>query len=119
MSQYETTDALLAYLQSQGIVEKFVQYASKKGIKRRNILIHKSRKLLERHLYGNIIYNMLDKEAYIRYANQSDPTVKEAIKILEQGKAFPVALTPITPLTPIKKPKADTENGTREEKDAA
>ncbi|MEG1564362.1 MAG: peptidase S41, partial [Bacteroides sp.] len=91
LGQYDNEQALLNYLHRQGIVDKFIQYAEKKGVQRRNILIQKSHQLLERNLYGNIIYNILGKEAYIRYANQSDQTVKKAIELLEKGEAFPKA----------------------------
>lgn len=91
LSQYETSESLLNYLQHQGIIEKFVQYADKKGVQRRNILIQKSYKLLEKNIYGNIIYNMLGKEEYIRYFNESDQTVKKAVELLEKGEAFPKA----------------------------
>lgn len=91
MSQYEDEGTLLDYLRRQSLVEQFVRYADSKGIKRRNILIQKSHKLLERNIYGNIIYNMLGKEAYIKYFNNSDTTVKKALEILEKGEAFPKA----------------------------
>jgi carboxyl-terminal processing protease len=91
MSQYEDEGTLLTYLRHQNLVEQFVRYADSKGIKRRNILIQKSHKLLERNIYGNIIYNMLGKEAYIKYFNNSDTTVKKAIEILKKGEAFPKA----------------------------
>lgn len=91
MSQYEDEGTLLDYLRRQSLVEQFVRYADSKGIKRRNILIQKSHKLLERNIYGNIIYNMLGKEAYIKYFNNSDTTVKKALEILEKGDAFPKA----------------------------
>ena len=91
LKQYDTEESLLNYLSKQGIVEQFIRYADSKGIKRRNILIQKSHKLLEKNLYGNIIYNMLGKEAYIKYFNTSDPTVKKAVEILENGEAFPKA----------------------------
>lgn len=91
LKQYDTEESLLNYLSKQGIVEQFIRYADSKGIKRRNILIQKSYKLLEKNLYGNIIYNMLGKEAYIKFFNTTDPTVKKAIEILEKGEAFPQA----------------------------
>lgn len=91
LKPYDTEESLLNYLKKQGIVEQFIRYADSKGIKRRNILIQKSYKLLEKNLYGNIIYNMLGKEAYIKYFNTSDPTVKKAVEILENGEAFPKA----------------------------
>ena len=91
LSEYETDEALLEYLKKQNVTEQFVNFADKKGVKRRNLLIYKSRKLLERNLYGNIIYNMLGKEAYIRYINRDDATVLKALEILERGEAFPKA----------------------------
>lgn len=91
LSQFESEESLLNYMRHQGVVEKFIQYADKKGVQRRNILIQKSYKLLEKNLYGNIIYNMLGREAYIRYSNESDQTVKVAIELLEKGEAFPKA----------------------------
>ncbi len=91
LSKYKDENDLAKYLRHEGIVEQLVHYAEQKGVKRRNILIHKSYKLLEKNLYSNIIYNILGKEAYIRYANQNDPTVKRALDILNNGEAFPKA----------------------------
>ena len=91
LAEYTDEEALLAYLDRQGIVEQFIRFASSKGVKRRNLLISKSRKLLERNLYGNIIYNMLGQEEYIRYVNQTDATVLKALEVLEKGEAFPQA----------------------------
>lgn len=97
LSEYDNEEDLLKYLRHQSIVEQFVRFADSKGVKRRNLLIHKSYKLLERSLYSNIIYNILGREQYIRYINQSDATVKKALDILERGEAFPKApeATPI------------------------
>ena len=91
LNEYKDEESLLEYLKKQGIMEQFIRYASSKGVKRRNLLISKSRQLLERNLYGNIIYNMLGQEEYIRYINQSDATVQKALDILEKGEAFPKA----------------------------
>ena len=91
LQKYTTSDELLQYLKKQNILEKFARFAESKGLKRRNILMYKSQKLFERNLYGNIIYNMLDMEDYLKYLNQLDPTVLKAIEILEDGKSFPSA----------------------------
>lgn len=91
MKNYDTEEALLKYLRQQGVIEQFIRYADSKGVKRRNILIQKSYKLLERSVYGNIIYNMLGKEAYIKFINEFDPTVKRALDVLKKGEAFPKA----------------------------
>lgn len=93
LDQFNDETELQKYLEKQNIVEQFVQFAAQKGVKRRNLLINKSRKLLERNLYGNIIYNIQGKEAYIRYINRDDATVLKALEILERGEAFPKAPT--------------------------
>ena len=91
LNEFEDEEALLDYLKKQNIMEQFVRFAAQKGVKRRNLLINKSRKLLEKNLYGNIIYNIQGIEPYIRYINQSDATVLKALEILEKGEAFPQA----------------------------
>ena len=91
LSEFENEEDMLKYLRRQGIVDQFIRFADSKGVKRRNLLIHKSHQLLEKALYGNIIYNILGREPYIRYLNQSDATVKTALDILEKGEAFPKA----------------------------
>lgn len=103
LSEFENEEDLLKYLRRQGIVEQFIRFADSKGIKRRNLLIHKSYKLLEKSLYGNIIYNILGREQYIRYINQSDATVKKALEILKNGEAFPKVPEDI----PLKEEKED------------
>ena len=82
---------MLAYLKRQNLVEKFVRFAETRDVKRRNLMINKSHKLLERLIYGGIIYNMLGTEEYVAYLNQDDPTVKKAVEILANGEAFPQA----------------------------
>ena len=85
-----TNEADMAdYLHREGIVEQFIRFAETKGVKRRNLLINKSRKLLERYLCNNIIYNILGMEAHIRYLNKGDETVQKALEVLEKGEAFP------------------------------
>ena len=65
LQKYESADELLKYLKTQNILEKFARFAESKGLKRRNILMYKSKELFDRNLYGNIIYNMLNMEEYI------------------------------------------------------
>lgn len=105
LSQYETEEELLNYLRHQGLVEQFVRFADSKGVKRRNILIQKSYKLLEKNLFGNIIYNMLGLEAYLQYFNKTDATVIKGIEILEKGEAFPKA--PVAVEEEVTKDKKD------------
>ena len=78
-------------MKRQNILEQFARFAEKKGLKRRNILMYKSQKLFEKNLYGNIIYNMLGIEEYIKYLNQSDTTVAKALEVLRKGESYPKA----------------------------
>lgn len=91
LQQYSTPDSMADYLKTQKLLEKFASYAEKKGLKRRNILMYKSKKLFDENLYGNIIYNMLGIEAYIEYSNHTDKTVQKALEVLEKGESFPKA----------------------------
>ena len=94
LQKYDTPEKMEAYLKGQNLLNKFAAWAEKKGLKRRNNLMMKSRRLFEMSLYGNIIYNMLGMEAYVEYLNESDKTVLKAVKILEKGESFPQAPSP-------------------------
>ena len=91
LQKYDNADDLLKYLKTQNILEKFARFAESKGLKRRNILMYKAKEHFDRNLYGNIIYNMLNMEEYLKYLNQSDKTVLKALEILEKEEAFPKA----------------------------
>lgn len=114
LSTYEDEESLLKYLRRQGIIEQFVKYAETKEVKRRNILIQKSYKLLEKNIYGHIIYNMLGKEKYIKYFNNSDATVKAALELLEKGEAFPKA--PVNEV--VEEPTTDKKDEGKEKRTA-
>ncbi len=79
------------YLLKQNIVSQFISYADSKGIKRRNLLIRKSQKLLEKYLCANIISNILGNEQYVKFWNKTDNTFLRAVEILKEGKSFPEA----------------------------
>ena len=89
LSVYTTWDAMLEHLQTQPLLDEFVAYADKKGLKRRYNHIMKSRKLIERSIYANIIYDILGMLEHVKYINTFDVTVLKAIEVLESGKAFP------------------------------
>lgn len=91
LQKYDTTEKMEEYLKKQNLLNNFAAWAEKKGLKRRNNLMAKSRKLFEMSLYGNIIYNMLGMEAYVEFLNETDKTVLKAVEILEKGESFPQA----------------------------
>lgn len=89
LSGYTSMETLLGYLKKQNLLEEFVLYASDKGVKRRNNLIAKSQALMEDILYGNVIYNMLGMEEYLKYVNMTDPAVLKAVEVLDKGESRP------------------------------
>lgn len=89
LKRYSTSSSLVDYLKRQNLFESFITYATKKGIKRRNILINKSKSLIERLLYGNIVYNMLGLQEHVAYLNKFDITIDKAIEIIDKGESFP------------------------------
>ena len=89
MKEYRTASELEKYLKSQNSVEKFVAWADKNGLKRRNLMVKKSYKLLERYINSRIIYNMLDEEAWTEYLNQNDPAIEKTLDIFRREAAFP------------------------------
>ena len=64
--------AMSKYLVQQNTVEKFAAYADKNGLKRRNLMIRKSHKLLEKSINSRIIYNIMNDEAWTAYLNLDD-----------------------------------------------
>jgi carboxyl-terminal processing protease len=89
LSEFENEEALVKYLKRQNLVEKFAQYADSRGLKRRNLMIQRSHRLLEEFIMSRIVYIMLDEQAWLQYLNHDDPAVKEALRIMKEGKAFP------------------------------
>ena len=80
---------LSGYLNKQDMVDKFATYADKHGLQRRNLMIQKSHKLLERYINSRVIYNMLDESAWNQYINQDDPVIKAALNVFERGVSSP------------------------------
>ena len=94
---------LADYLVKQNTVEQFAVYADNHGLKRRNLMIMKSHKLLERYINSRIIYNMLDEEAWNQYLNQNDPVITKTLEVFKTNSAFPKKPDPKTPTSKSKK----------------
>lgn len=89
LNTYKDMMSLSKYLVSQNTVEQFAAYADNNGLKRRNLMIRKSHKLLERFINSRIIYNMLDDEAWTEYINADDPAIAKALSVFRENAAFP------------------------------
>ena len=100
LNNFKEMMQLSDYLDSQNMVEQFANFADKRGLKRRNLLIRKSHKLLDRVIDSRIIYNMLDEQAWTQYINQDDPVIMKTLEVFEKHEAFPKKPVPAA------KPKA-------------
>ena len=89
LSKMDNVSEMATYLKHQNIVDKFATYADKNGLRRRNLMIQRSHKLLERYIISRIIYNMMKEEAWIEYLNSDDPAITATLKVMREGKAFP------------------------------
>ncbi|MDM8146821.1 S41 family peptidase [Bacteroides eggerthii] len=91
INKLETNSGIVKFLEKKNVIDQFATYASQKGLRRRNLMIRKSRKRFEETIYGTIIYNCRDMEAYIEYLNESDPTIMKSLEVFENGDAKPKA----------------------------
>ena len=91
LNEIDTNEELVRYLDQQNVVRKFADFAQQRGLRKRNLMLYKSRKLFRRSLYASIINNVKETEQFYEFVNSDDPAVERAIKVLEEGKAFPEA----------------------------
>lgn len=91
INKLESNEEIVKFLEKKNVIDKFATFAAQKGLRRRNLMIRKSRKRFEETIYGTIIYNCRDMEAYIEYLNESDPTIMKSLEVFENGDAKPKA----------------------------
>ena len=89
LNNFKEMMELSDYLVKQNTVDKFATYADQRGLKRRNLMIMKSHKLLERYINSRIIYNIMDESAWNQYLNIDDPVIKATMKVFKNNEAFP------------------------------
>lgn len=91
MNELETNDEVISYLDRQNLIRKFADFAQKEGLKKRNLMLYKSRNLFKRTIYAHIISNTKETEQFYEFINRDDPAIEKAVEILAEGKAFPEA----------------------------
>jgi carboxyl-terminal processing protease len=84
---------VVKYLDRANVLDKFARFGEKHKLRRRNLMLNRSRKLFTRSLYANIIYNAKGTLEYVQYLNQDDPVVLKALDIINKSEAFPKAPT--------------------------
>ena len=79
---------LLKHLESKNLLEEFVSFAEKKGIKRRPVLIKASESLILNNLYACIIRNRFGDDGFYPVYQQKDKTLQKAIEEIKSGRNF-------------------------------
>ena len=87
-----TVEDVVKYLDRANVLDKFARFGEKHKLRRRNLMLNRSRKLFTRSLYANIIYNAKGTLEYVQYLNQDDPVVLKALDIISRGETFPKAV---------------------------
>lgn len=84
-------EAMEKFLRKENLLERFARFGEEHDLKRRNLMLQKSRTLFERNIYGLIIYNAKEMQDYLEFLNEGDPTVQRAIQVLTDGLSYPKA----------------------------
>ena len=87
-------EAMEKFLRKENLLERFARFGEEHDLKRRNLMLQKSRSLFERNIFGLIIYNAKEMQDYLQFLNESDPTVQRAIQVLSDGLSYPKAPEP-------------------------
>ena len=77
---------LVALLDKMNVVNQLVNYADKNGVRRRNLMIKTSRKLIERTLYAYIIDNVFDVTETTKFENKADAAMLKVLELIGSGK---------------------------------
>ena len=89
LTSLQTADRMEKFLRRENLLEKFAQFGEKHQLRRRNLMLQKSRRLFERNIYGTIIYNIGEMKDYLMFLGNDDPVVIKAQEILDKGESFP------------------------------
>ncbi len=80
---------VVAFLKKKNLVSGFVAYAERNGLKRRNLMIQRSHKLIQSYVSSAIIGDVLDDSEAAEYVNSTDKAVQQAVGVLQSGKSIP------------------------------
>ena len=93
LNKCQNMEDVVKYLDRANVLDKFARFGEKHKLRRRNLMLNRSRKLFTRSLYANIIYNAKGTLEYVQYLNQDDPVVLKALDVIGKSEAFPKAPT--------------------------
>ena len=89
LAEYNKHDTLVEQLDKLHLYDKFIEFATSKGLTADSEEMAKSKDIIKRSLYSNTIYQLLGMCEHVKFINLSDSTVLKAVEVLEKGEAFP------------------------------
>lgn len=92
-SKFETWEDARDYLAKQPLVNQLANYAHSRGIYRRPQLLNEAYSLLRDQVESLILRNIYGEEAFYPVIQRNDLLLKEAVKLIKEGKAKPSAIT--------------------------
>ncbi len=84
LSQFKTVDELVAYLDKQDLLNKFVIFAENKGVKHNNKEIKISSNTIEIQIKALIARNIFDDAGYYPVIKNIDKTLLEALRLINE-----------------------------------
>jgi carboxyl-terminal processing protease len=85
LSQFKNVELLTGYLNKQNILDEFVSFAAKKGIKKDTEELELSGKIIEVEIKAFIARNIFDNEGFYPVIQEIDKTLLEGIRLLESN----------------------------------
>lgn len=90
LSKFQSEEELIRYLDTQGLLYKLANYAAlEDGVQQRTGAMYASKKLILRQLYALIADNVFGRTSLWKITNMDDQNIVEAVKLLQDGKAWP------------------------------
>lgn len=89
LKKYKDYRALVSHLDSTTILPEFVEFAEKKGVRRRPYMIEEAEPLLLTQLYAYTARNILGDDAFYPIFLQNDKSIQEAVSLINKNKTFP------------------------------
>lgn len=86
LNQYRNAQDINTYLEGQNIMDKFIAYAEKQGIKRDRKGIEHSSKVISTQVKALIARNILDNDGFYPIIQDIDKTLLEGIRLVEENK---------------------------------
>lgn len=82
LTRYKDYKELTTHLQDSGIFDKFMAFASRKGVSPKNGDIEKSEAAITELLSAYICRNIFGDKGFYPVFNQNDPTIKKAVEVI-------------------------------------